>query len=98
MEHILKLDETGLQVLHEEIFPKIADRETILFLGAGVSVTDEKRFLSSDIIKLYELKHTLDFEIPDIVKFVDVLSEQSWFDRNQFDGEVDDYLRKLTLS
>jgi hypothetical protein len=56
LEHILQLDELGLRALHEEIFPKIADRETILFLGAGISVTDEKRFLSSDIIEPYESK------------------------------------------
>lgn len=95
MEHILNLDQKGLKSLHEEIFPSIADRETILFLGAGVSVTEEKKFLSSDIISLYETKHNLELGISDIVKFVDVLSELSWFDRNEFDAEVDGYLRRL---
>jgi hypothetical protein len=95
LDHILKLDEPGLRVLHEEIFPKIADRETILFLGAGVSVTDEKRFLSNDIIELYETKKQLDLGIKDIVKFVDVLSTLPSFDRKEFDDEVYEYLRKL---
>lgn len=95
MDHILTLDADGLRVLHNEIFPKIATRDTILFLGAGTSVTDEKRYLSADIISLYELKKQIDLGIEDIVKFVDVLSEQPWFDRNEFDSEVDEYLRKL---
>jgi hypothetical protein len=96
MDHVLKLDESGMRTLREEIFPKIADRETILFLGAGASVTDEKRFLSSDIIELYEAKKSINLGIKDIVKFVDVLSELPWFDRNDFDLEVDEYLRKLS--
>lgn len=96
MDHILKLDEAGRQALHEEIFPKIADRETILFLGAGASVTDEKRFLSSDIIELYESKKNRSLGITDIVKFVDVLSDADWFDRADFDHEVNEYLSKLS--
>jgi hypothetical protein len=96
MEHILKLDNAGIRTLQEEIFPKIVDRETILFLGAGASVTTDKKFLSREIIELYEAKKNLNLGITDIVKFVDVLSDSSWFDRNEFDREVDEYLRKLS--
>lgn len=96
MDHILKLDNAGIQTLQGEIFPKIADRETILFLGAGASATPDKQFLSSQIIDLYEARKNINLGIKDIVKFVDVLSDSSWFDRNEFDREVDDYLRKLS--
>lgn len=96
MDHILKLDDIGLNALHNEIFPKIVDRETILFLGSGASVTDEKRFLSSDIIELYEAKKSFSLETKDIVKWVDIASELPWFDRSDFDNEVDGYLGKLS--
>ena len=74
MEHILKLEGTGLQTLHDVIFPAIANGQTILFLGAGASVTDKKMFLSKQIMELYSARKAIKLETDDIIDFVDTLS------------------------
>ncbi len=55
MKHILDLDGAGLVRLQNEVFTPIADRETILFLGAGASIINTK-YLSNEIINLYSAK------------------------------------------
>jgi hypothetical protein len=74
MEHILKLEGSGLQTLHDIIFPKIADGHTLLFLGAGASVTDKKMFLSKQLMQLYSARTGVKLDTDDIIDFVDTLS------------------------
>lgn len=74
MEHILKLEGRRLETLHDVIFPKIANGQTILFLGAGASVTDKKMFLSKQIMQLYSAKKGIRLDTDDIIDFVDTLS------------------------
>jgi hypothetical protein len=52
-EHILDLDYNKNEAL-EKLFRVISQGNGILFLGAGASVTKEKRFLSQDIIEFFE--------------------------------------------
>jgi hypothetical protein len=98
MEHILELEGNGLQALHEVVFPKIADRQTVLFLGAGASVTDKKMFLSDQIMKLYSAKEGIQLDTTDIIDFVDTLSSNPSFSRNDFDEFVDSLLSKLRIT
>ena len=82
--------------LHE-VFEKIANKKAIAFLGAGASVTNYK-YLSSDIIKLYEAQISKSFETNDIIKFVDILQSTPELRRTDFDLFVIDQLRKLKPS
>ena len=93
--HILKKDENHITQLHE-LFEKIKKGNTILFLGAGASITN-KTFLSKDIIQLYEEKIGKNLETEDIIEFVDILQTNSWFDRNDFDNFVETLLRRLEV-
>ena len=51
MSHILDVDSQKEEL--EKLFTKIAEGNSIAFLGAGASV-GEKRYLSKDIIDIYE--------------------------------------------
>jgi hypothetical protein len=62
LDHILKLEGAGLQALHDVVFPSIATGRTILFLGAGASVTDKKKFLSKELIDLYSVRKGINLE------------------------------------
>jgi hypothetical protein len=98
LDHILKLDGVGLQALHDVVFPSIATGRTILFLGAGASVTDKKKFLSKELIDLYSVRKGINLETNDIIDFVDTLSSNPNFSRNDFDEFVDDRLRVLKVT
>jgi hypothetical protein len=98
MEHILSLSGNDLQTLYDVIFPKIANRQTILFLGAGASVTDRNKFLSKEIMELYSAKARIQLDTNDIIDFVDALSSNTDFSRNDFDQFVDDLLSKLKVT
>ncbi|HEX5733360.1 MAG TPA: SIR2 family protein [Blastocatellia bacterium] len=97
MEHILKLEGEGLRILHESIFPKIASGETILFLGAGASVTD-KTFLGEEIIDLYSSRKGIEKYTTNLIEFVDTQSADPSFDRDDFDDFVVQLLSKLNVS
>ena len=97
MNHILNLDNDALRVLHGEVFPKIGDGRTILFLGAGASVTDKKKFLSRQIIEFYSDKTGILLDTDDITEFVDTLSSRTDFSRDEFDQFVADLLSKLKV-
>ena len=97
MKHILELDDAGLVRLQNEVFTPIGDRETILFLGAGASITN-KKYLSNEIIELYSAKLGIDLETQDIIEFVDTLSADPTFSRDDFDDFVDAILRKLDVN
>lgn len=93
MEHILEINNKTKEFLETKIFPSIYKSETILFLGAGSSVTN-KRFLGNDIIEYYEDRLGVELHSKDLVEFVDLLSAMPEFDRN----ELDDYVLKLISS
>ena len=95
MEHILKLDEQE-EALHS-VFQKIKKSDTILFLGAGASV-GEKRYLSKEIIELYESKINVRLEEPNITKWLDVISADSDFSRTNFDNFVMELMQKLSFT
>lgn len=83
------------EILTKILFPKIAEGKAILFLGAGSSVTDEKKFLSKEIIENYSRYQSLDYGTDDLVDFVDTLSADPILSRRDFDGFVQEMLEKL---
>jgi hypothetical protein len=96
MEHVLNpfgKDRPSL----EQIFSTISKGNTVLFLGAGASVT-EKKYLSQELIDYYEDKIGKCFGINNITEFVDVLSENSSFSRSEFDTYVFELLNKLNVT
>ena len=95
MKHILDIKEKE-QELHQ-IFKQIREGNSILFIGAGASV-GEKRYLSKEIIEYYEEYLGKDLNESDITRFVDILSADGNFDRNHFDLEVEQMLRKLKVT
>jgi hypothetical protein len=92
MEHILDIGKQKKDLY--SIFTKINEGNSILFLGAGASI-GEKKFLSNEIIELYEDYLGKSINERDLTKFVDILSADPSFSRNHFDEEVDKMLRKL---
>jgi hypothetical protein len=97
VNHILDLDYDRNETLLN-LFKTIASGNTILFLGAGASVTGSNKFLSTDIIEFYEDKKNINLGISDITEFVDTLASTPSFRRDEFDNYVDQCLRKLTIS
>jgi hypothetical protein len=95
MNHILDFGHDGQRQI-EDLFKKIYDGNLIAFLGAGASVTDENKFLSSDIIEFYEAEINKKIGTNDIVKFIDILSKTSGFVRQDFDDFVFRLLNKLS--
>ncbi|WP_164891102.1 SIR2 family protein, partial [Botryobacter ruber] len=95
--HIIDFEGAQLEHLHE-LFKKIAEGNVILFLGAGASVTDEKKFMSYEVMELYQTKLGRDFGTKDIVEFVDMLQEQRDLSRKDFDNFVDSLLRRLPVT
>lgn len=89
------LDPTGKdsQFL-SQIFEKIFNKNAIAFLGAGASVTN-KKYLSQELIDLYQARISKDFGTTDIIKFVDILQATPGQRRGDFDAFVIDQLRKL---
>lgn len=86
------------EILTKILFPKIAEGKAVLFLGAGASVTDEKKFLSKEIIENYSRFQSLDYGTDDLVEFVDTLSADSSLSRRDFDGFVQEMVEKLNPS
>lgn len=77
-----------------DIFENIFNKNTIAFLGAGASVSNNQ-YLSSELIKLYETKISKNFGTHDIIKFVDILQSTPGLSRGDFDAFVIEQLRKL---
>lgn len=96
MNHITNLD-ADLIKLETEVFPTIAEGNTILLLGAGASISN-KKYLSQQIINLYSAKKRIELDTQDVTEFVDVLSSDPKFDREDFDSFVTDLLNKLEVS
>lgn len=97
MEHIKSLDNSGILRLRQDIFPKIDQGETILFLGAGLSV-GERIYLSKHIIDYYCNKKNIEPPSDDITEFIDILLSNPEFDRNEFDDFVSELLEKYEVT
>jgi hypothetical protein len=95
MEHILDLEKHANQL--NSIFLKIKESNTILFLGAGASVT-EKRFLSKEVIEFYESKINKALRESNITLWLDMLSADENFSRRDFDNFVHELLKKLNYT
>lgn len=95
MEHILDIELQKDELF--EIFTKIRDSNTILFLGAGASV-GERKYLSAELIELYELHLGRSLNENNITNFIDILSADTRFSRQHFDDFVANLLRKLKVT
>ncbi len=97
MKHILEMTTEEIEYLRQNVFSAIARGDAILFLGAGASVGD-KKFLSEQIMQYYADKIGIRLDTHDIVEFVDTLSADRRFDREDFDSYVVDLLGKLNVT
>ena len=88
--------EEGQQRLASEIFPKIRSGNSILFLGAGASATEDQQYLSAQLMEHHRAASGYSFSTDDIVEYVDVLSRNPQFDRSHFDDIVEKCLRHLS--
>jgi hypothetical protein len=93
MEHIIDFEKQS-QAL-SELFQKISERNTFLFLGAGSSVTQDKGFLASTLIDFYQDKKQIDLNVSDLTTFVDLIEAREDLSRDEFDEYVDVCLRRL---
>lgn len=84
-----------IEFLEENIFPSIYEENTVLFLGAGFSYTEERNYLGSTLVNFYQEKLGVDLETKDLVEFVDRASRLEEFSRHKFDQYVKDLLQKL---
>lgn len=89
----MDINEETSQLLGEEIFTSIFDRETILFLGAGASISN-KKYLSDEIIDYYSENKGIDLNTRDLTEFLDILSADKNFDRDEFDEFVAKIIQK----
>lgn len=97
MKHILTLEGEDLANL-ENLFEKIYNRNMLLILGAGASVTDDKRYLSQQLIDYYEAKKNISLGTRDIVEFVDIIEKSNHLSRREFDQYVYDLLSSLKVT
>jgi len=95
MEHILNIEKQEEEL--NAIFLKIKESNTILFLGAGASVS-EKRYLSKEVIQYYETTIGKYLGEANITKWVDILSADDSFSRTHFDNFVQSLLQKLSVT
>lgn len=92
MNHILDIENQRKELY--PIFQKMQGGNTILFLGAGASI-GEKRYLSKELIDLYEDKIGKQLNEKNITKWIDMLSADPTFNRDHFDSYVNETLKKL---
>ena len=95
MYHITDIQEKGNEILRRDIFPSIISGNTILFLGAGASITDNKVYLSSQLMNYHKAESGNSYQTDSIIDYVDVLSRNPQFDRKEFDDIVEKCLRNL---
>ncbi|RDB02323.1 SIR2 family protein [Runella aurantiaca] len=95
MEHIIDLDKQRNELV--DIFKNIRDSNTILFLGAGASI-GEKKYLSQELIELYEQYLCKNLNEKNITNFIDILSADETFSRKHFDDFVLSLLKKLKVT
>ena len=95
MYHITDVEKKGSETLRRDIFPNIVSSNTILFLGAGASITDDKVYLSSQLMDYHKAESGNSYQTDNIIEYVDVLSRNPQFDRKEFDDVVEKCLRNL---
>lgn len=95
--HITEFDEKGVKALNS-IFTRMSQKDSILFLGAGASVSDEKMYLSQQLIDLYETKMGKSFDTKDIVELVNIIETTPGLSRKEFDLMVDGVLRRYKVT
>lgn len=95
MYHITDFQEKGSETLRRDIFPNIISGNTILFLGAGASITDDNVYLSSQLMDYHKAKSGNSYQTDSIIEYVDVLSRNPQFDRKEFDDVIEKCLRNL---
>ena len=95
MYHITDIQEKGNEILRRDIFPNIISSNTILFLGAGASITDDKVYLSNQLMDYHRAESGNSYQTDSIIDYVDVLSRNPQFDRGKFDDIVEKCLRNL---
>lgn len=80
----------------ECLFKDISKGNVILFLGAGASVTDSKKYLSKQLIEYYRDIRNISYEPnnDDIVDFVDKVFSIEDYNRNDFDFQVSKWLKE----
>jgi hypothetical protein len=94
MNHILNIEQQEKEL--NEIFQEIYDQKIILFLGAGASVTDEKKYLSKELIEYYRANKSISYDPKnDIVDFVDKVFSIKDYDRKDFDSNTVNFLKNL---
>ncbi|WP_294204944.1 SIR2 family protein [uncultured Chryseobacterium sp.] len=98
MKSLLEDNSETITFLEDHIFSNIYSGNTILFLGAGFSVTDKKKYLGKEIINFYQEKLKIDLETNDLVEFVDRASSLENFSRYEFDQYIKEMLSKLKPS
>ena len=94
MYHITDVQGTGSEYLEREIFPNIISGNTILFLGAGASITDDKKYLSYQLMEYHKAVSGHSYQTNNIMEYVDVLITNPQFDRKKFDDIVEECLRQ----
>ncbi|OYU80284.1 MAG: hypothetical protein CFE23_10290 [Flavobacterium sp. BFFFF1] len=78
------------------LFKDIYDGKVILFLGAGTSVTEEKKFLSKELLEYYRIENSVPYDANgDIVDFVDKVFSLPNYDRKDFDTKIVQKLKSL---
>ena len=97
MHHFLEDNDELTNYLYQELFPAFKKGETILFLGAGSSVT-ELQYLGKQLIDYYEDKLGVNLETSDLIEFTDIISSNPKFEREEFDNYVVKLLEKLSPS
>jgi hypothetical protein len=95
-KHILDIEVQKAEI--EELYSEIYSGNSILFLGAGASISNDKKYLSKQIIDYYEAEKKINLGTDDITEFVDILSSSETFSRDEFDSYVDNLLRKLDIN
>ena len=95
MKGLLEDNTETIEFLEQNIFPKIHNGNTILFLGAGFSVTDKKKYLGSEIISYYQEKLQVNLDTNDLVEFLDRASTLEKFNRYEFDQYIKSILVKI---
>lgn len=95
MYHITDIRGHESEHLLRDIFLDIVKGNTILFLGAGASITDKQEYLSRHLMEYHKAETGIGYKTDNIVDYVNVLSRNVQFDRGKFDDIVDRCLRNL---
>lgn len=91
----LKNDQNTIDFLEEKIFQNMYNENTVLFLGAGFSYTNERNYLGTTLVNYYQETLGVDLETKDLVEFTDRASRLDAFSRQKFDQYVKSLLEKL---